>query len=118
MQRPEVERRLTPVTDDLLSWSFRTMVEVARAGGAIPVWIYVPVVEDLDRGPPEGLDDLAVEAGFEVWDFGRAYEGYEASSIRLADWDTHPNARGHRLLSDVLYSHIRGSRVLFNAAVE
>src|SRR5690606_33035741 len=61
MSRGEVERRLATVGNDVLAWSFRTMVSAARAMGAVPVWIYVPVVEADDLASPRGLRRLAEE---------------------------------------------------------
>lgn len=85
------------------------MVSAARAMGAVPVWIYVPVVEADDLASPRGLRRLAEEAGFIIWDLGGTYAGHDPSELRLATWDTHPNARGHLLLSQALYARLTES---------
>ena len=49
---------------------------------------------------------IAKEAGFIVWDLGDVFRGTDSRSIRLAEWDLHPNAKGHTMVASRLYSLI------------
>ena len=46
---------------------------------------------------------LAQDAGFIVWSLRDAYRPYDKADIRLAEWDEHPNSKGHELLAAGLY---------------
>jgi hypothetical protein len=37
-------------------------------------------------------------------DLSGAFNGREPNDVRLAEWDAHPNALGHRLLADRLFA--------------
>ncbi len=43
---------------------------------------------------------LAAAAGFIVVDLSDVYKGEDLEAIRLAEWDEHPNARGHQLIAE------------------
>jgi hypothetical protein len=47
---------------------------------------------------------IAAEAGFMVWDLSDVYKSQDPASIRVAEWDDHPNAKGHALVAARLYS--------------
>ena len=49
---------------------------------------------------------LAEEAGFTVLDLSDVFAGQAAEDIRLAEWDFHPNAKGHQLIADRLYQEL------------
>jgi lysophospholipase L1-like esterase len=38
------------------------------------------------------------------------YDAYPVDAIRLAEWDEHPNALGHRLIAERLYQEIQAKR--------
>jgi D-alanyl-lipoteichoic acid acyltransferase DltB (MBOAT superfamily) len=107
MRAAEIERRLYTVEDDLLGWSFRSMVETARAHGAVPVWVYVPVPGEREEASRAQLHRLAEAAGFEAWSLAGAFDGHDAGQVQLAAWDSHPNAKGHTLLAAQLHARIR-----------
>jgi hypothetical protein len=35
------------------------------------------------------------------------YDGQDLSAIRVAPWDNHPNAIGHRQIADAIYAQLR-----------
>ena len=49
---------------------------------------------------------IAQDAGFATIDLSDVYQGQDLASIRLAEWDDHPNPLGHRLIADRLYAAI------------
>ena len=102
--KAEAERRLHPIRSELLSWTYRRIVETSRAHGILPVWIFVPTLENpLRQETVEQLAGLAGESGFIVLDLSDAYDDQDLESLVVAYWDRHPNAEGHRLLADRLY---------------
>jgi hypothetical protein len=98
-------QRLIPYRTELLSWTYRTIVRRSHELGILPVLIFLP---QLERGTWEGeTPEILVsarEAGFMVWDLTDVFNGNDIESIRLAEWDFHPNARGHALIASRLYA--------------
>lgn len=104
MTKAEVERLLSPYGSEILSWTFRRFVEVSQAHGIVPVWIFMPTLEDpLHEDEITYLTGLADGAGFVVLDLSGAYDNQNLDSLVVAYWDKHPNAEGHRLIAEDLY---------------
>jgi hypothetical protein len=102
--RVEIERRLGPYGAELVSWTYRRIVESSRANGILPVWIFMPTLEDpIQEEEVARLARLAEEAGFVVLDLSDAYDNQDVDSLVVAYWDKHPNAQGHRLIAERLY---------------
>ena len=100
----ETERLLQPVGTDLLSWTYRRIVEVSRAHGILPVWIFMPTLENpLRQDEIDHLKRVAEESGFIVVDLSDAYDHQDLDSLVVAYWDKHPNAKGHSLIAEDLY---------------
>jgi D-alanyl-lipoteichoic acid acyltransferase DltB (MBOAT superfamily) len=104
-------RQLEPYRSEILRFVYSHIAEQARARGAQPAWIFLPQVQD---GPwreetPETLR-LAREAGFVVINFEDIYKGLEINTVRLAEWDEHPNVRGHQLVAEHLFEQMRARR--------
>jgi D-alanyl-lipoteichoic acid acyltransferase DltB (MBOAT superfamily) len=100
----ESERRLKPFGSEILAWTYRRIAETSRANGVLPVWIFVPTLENPVREEiVEHLAFLAEESGFIVLDLSDAYDQQDLESLVVAYWDKHPNAAGHRLLAEKLY---------------
>lgn len=93
-------RRLEPYRSEILAFVYREIVHESRRQGAVPVWIFLPQVRQgsWQEETPEQTR-LAVEAGFVVIDLANVYEGHDPTTVRLAEWDDHPNDRGHRLIA-------------------
>jgi hypothetical protein len=53
---------------------------------------------------------IAQAAGFVMIDLQDVYRGQKVESIRLADWDHHPNARGHRVIAERLHAGLLANR--------
>jgi hypothetical protein len=104
----EIERRLQPLGAELLSWTYRRIVETSREHGILPVWIFVPTLESpLQEETVQQLARLAEASGFVVLDLSDAYDQQDLESLVVAYWDRHPNAEGHRLLADRLYQALQ-----------
>ncbi len=111
--RAEAESRLAPYTDQVLSWTLRTIAEKARANGIRPVLVYL-----LNPGPnpPETYNaKLLKEAeqdGLTVIDLADLFQAQDAATYRVAPWDFHPNAAGHERIADRLLQELRARNLL------
>jgi len=98
-------RRLMPFRNELLAWTYQSIVKQTRERNILPVLVFLPQVE---KGPwQEETPDIlriAKEAGFIVWDLSDVFEASDVVSIRLAEWDYHPNAKGHSLVASRLFT--------------
>jgi lysophospholipase L1-like esterase len=100
----ETERLLQPLETEILAWTYRRIVEVSRAHGILPVWIFMPTLEHpLQEDEIAHLNRVAEESGFIVLDLSDAYDNLDPESLVLAYWDKHPNAKGHKLIAEDLY---------------
>jgi acyl carrier protein len=114
MPQEEASRRLNPHREELLAWLYEHIVETCRARGASPVWVFVPQIHqgswEEETAPARAL---AKEKGFVVQiDLGDVFEGLDPAEHQLAEWDSHPNARGHAVIAGRLYSAIRENEVV------
>jgi hypothetical protein len=103
-----IERRLKPFGTELVSWTYRRIVETSRAHGILPIWIFMPTLEDpLYEEEVAHLARLAEDAGFVVLNLSNAYQNQDLESLVVAYWDKHPNARGHQLIAEDLYRKLQ-----------
>ena len=108
MTKDEAERRLKPHGSELLSWTYRRIVEVSRLHSVLPVWIFMPTLEDpLHEEEVAHLSRLAEEYGFVVLNLSHAYDNQDPDSLVVAYWDKHPNAKGHMLIAEDLYRKLQ-----------
>lgn len=93
-----------PFKHDIMRWSLQQIAEACRRRGVQPVWVFVTTPEV--RIPPDeiqALKDAAAAAGFIVVDASDAYGSVDHSELRVAPWDAHPNALGHRMIAERLH---------------
>jgi hypothetical protein len=101
----EFEHRLAPFREDLLRWSYDSMVAAVRSYGAVPVLALVPLTnEDFEREELAQLSRLSQESGAILMVLPDPYGGHELERITVSDSDKHPNALGHRLVADTFYA--------------
>jgi hypothetical protein len=109
----EAERRLHSKEPEILRWALARLVADARANNSVPVFLALNVVNDARESNPILLE-AAEEAGFVVLDLIDVYDKHDVSSLRVADWDRHPNARGTQLIADRLYEELERRESIFN----
>jgi D-alanyl-lipoteichoic acid acyltransferase DltB (MBOAT superfamily) len=99
-------RRHSP---EITAYVIRKLARDITAAGAVPVLLALDQVEPegTDRDVVNPLLDEARHAGFLVLDLFDVYDGKDPTSLRVADWDNHPNVAGHRLIADRLFDEIR-----------
>jgi hypothetical protein len=102
--------RLLPQRDALLRVAFEKLAETCREHGVPVFLVMIPDFGEpigARRGAPR-VNALGAELGFQVIDLQRMLRHMPSeSALKLAPWDNHPNARGHRLIADQIYSELR-----------
>jgi hypothetical protein len=111
MDETTVVKRLQPYRDDILRYVYEHIAHETQARGAQPVWIFLPQVREgsWQEETPQA-ERLAREAGFVVINIEDIYREKDITKIRLAEWDEHPNAYGHRMVADRLFEIFRERR--------
>jgi hypothetical protein len=104
-------RRLQPFSTEILSSIYWRIAGQTRAHGAVPVFVFLPQVREgsWQEETSETLH-LAELAGFVIIDMADVYKGKDIAAIRLAEWDDHPNRRGHELIASRLYDELQKKR--------
>jgi hypothetical protein len=97
-----------PDDRDVWRLAARGLDERARAAGAVPVFVFLPQVrEGLWQEETQETLRIAEAAGFAVISLADIYKTLDINTVRLAEWDDHPNTRGHELIAARLYDALR-----------
>jgi hypothetical protein len=107
MPRRTLEQRLAPLGTRVLSWLYRRLVDDSRRHGICPTFVFMPMVPQLAYEAGGVELGLARQAGFETLDLMHVYDGADRTTLWVAEWDAHPNARAHKMMADQLYSMLR-----------
>jgi len=113
LSETEAFARMRPHQEALLDWTHSEIVRLARARGALPVWVYLstpergPTTKEIDR-----LAGAARAAGFHVLNWADVYDGVDPATLRSSAWDFHPNAAGHRMIARRLYRDLTADPAL------
>ena len=111
MTRDEISRKLTPLSGQVVQWSYQQIVDRCRRANVKPVWVFLPLLPDdpILTSDPEAAhaepvyERWAADAGFTTINLESAYNGHPRQEVAVASWDNHPNLIGHRLLADAFY---------------
>ena len=104
----EMKRLLDPYQDAMVRWGYERIIAVCEAQDITPVFVFVPRTHGAEIGENEEefarFGAIAEEFGFEyLLDLTGAYGDHEPATLQLAEWDTHPNKLGHKLIANKLY---------------
>lgn len=104
---PWFERQihLRQASEDVTAWALARMASDVRAHHAVPIVVGLDIVTDLPPQFPQALAD-ARTAGMDVIDLFHMFDGRDLESLHIKPWDSHPNAAGHQLIADRLYSEL------------
>jgi alginate O-acetyltransferase complex protein AlgI len=94
----EAERRMRLASDEIVQWTFRSVADVARAHGAVPVFVLFAGVGDPEREDAPALRDAA-DRGLIAFNLTEVWRDHDPDTLRIAPWDNHPNAAGNRLMA-------------------
>jgi hypothetical protein len=105
MRQAESFRRLKPYGNRMVEFSLRRIHDLARERGMGMVLL----VRDLPAEhsePEQPILPFADSLGFAVVDIRGVYAGRDPQTLLLASWDKHPNALGHHLIADRLFTEL------------
>jgi hypothetical protein len=102
MSEAEMLRRLRPHAQALLSWVDQTIARQCTERGVLPMWVWLPSLDPKAAGKPAPRPP----PGFLAMNLEGLFDGRDFTSLRLREWDFHPNAHGHRMIADRLYAEI------------
>ena len=94
----EAERRMWLAADEVVRWTFRAVADVARAHGAVPVFVLLDNVADPGREDVLATRE-AVDSGLIAFDLTDVWQNHDQAALRIAPWDNHPNVAGNRLMA-------------------
>jgi hypothetical protein len=101
-------RRLKPFQEEILSWLYHSIVDACRSRGVQPVWLQLPLpMKQQFVVQNENNLEYAKAAGFLIIDLSGVYADQDVSTLQLTEWDSHPNAKAHRLIATKLYNALQ-----------
>jgi len=102
----EAKSRARRVAPEVVATSFERFAEIARAHGVAPAVLALNVV--IDNVPREvPMRDDIERAGLPLFDLFDVFPEPQRPALRVAPWDDHPNAEGHRMVADRLVPELR-----------
>lgn len=113
-------KAIAPVREDILSAVYARIVAQCQARGVKPVWVFLPQVTSGSwEEETAKARELAQRAGFMIVDMSDVYKTTDYKSLRLAEWDDHPNRAGHRVIANRFYDELIARRdQIFQAAAK
>jgi hypothetical protein len=110
MSDDEIERRLGPFSDEVISWAYEELARVAARNKVKSLVVVLPRLDDTEavyQDEWQRLSKIAHQAGLTAINVGDVYGSInKRSSLKLASWDWHPNTKGHALLAERLYQEL------------
>ncbi len=94
----ETAQQARRITDAVVDWSIRRFAATTRAHGVLPVIVGLNAVIDDE---PDEIPHLRTfeDAKLPVLDLFGIYPEKERAAFKAAQYDEHPNARGHELIA-------------------
>jgi hypothetical protein len=107
MEESELRRRIGPIAEDLVRWSYVHIQEVGRQKGVPVIGVVLP-----EPIPKAGRDidqavQLATASGLPLLDLRDVYQGYGVDSLKLEGRDPHWSVAGHRVIAERLFRALR-----------
>jgi hypothetical protein len=72
----------------------------------IPIALVVRDMPAEHSALPDSTLDFARQLGYDIIDIRDVYAGQDPSTLLLASYDKHPNAKGHRLIAERLFTEL------------
>jgi hypothetical protein len=105
MPAAEAEARLRRIADDVNDRAIARIAELAQSHDVeVAVLALNGVSENAATRVPNS--DAITAAGLPIINLFDVFQAEHRVSLRVAPWDDHPNAEGHRLIADRLYQEL------------
>ena len=107
---------LQPHGAEILRAVYEQVVQRCVKQNIRPVYVFLPQVrEGTWQEETKETVQIATAAGFAVINLADIYQSHDFTTLRLAEWDDHPNVLGHQLVADALYRALAADpAILFN----
>ncbi|MBX3703146.1 MAG: hypothetical protein KF822_05180 [Steroidobacteraceae bacterium] len=102
MPGAEIEGRIHGIVDEVSDAAIARFARVARERGVKPLVVALDAVVERETRELPNQEALRA-AGLPVVNLLGIYPEERRAALRVASWDDHPNAEGHRLIADRLY---------------
>ncbi|MCU0433525.1 MAG: hypothetical protein MUC87_08735 [Bacteroidia bacterium] len=110
--RDEIRNRLQPYNDTLLGWAYSEIAWQCLKRNTPCVWLYLPATADkVDMAERNRMEQQARQVGFIPLVLENPYGNSPREALQIGNGDTHPNARGHRLIADAVYELLKKKTV-------
>ena len=105
MPHAELTGRIHRISDQVNDWA---VLAIALSAERQKTELVVLVLNEVLDVVPEDLPNQSAmtEAGIHIINLLDVYADYEVDDLRVAPWDNHPNAKGHRIIADRLYQEL------------
>jgi hypothetical protein len=115
MSDDEIKGRLQPFADQLIKWSYMEMALHCKKNNAVAVWAFLPTIDDPeDSSEFESIRSYAQQLNYITLDMRGVYDSLDLSTIRISEWNSHPNAKGHRIIAERFYKElIKNKNLIF-----
>ncbi|MCB9301744.1 MAG: hypothetical protein H6566_13935 [Lewinellaceae bacterium] len=95
------------------AYGYNRILEYCRKNQAVPVWIYVPTLDDNEvKSEDVELEALVKKMGFYTLNLKDSFGNLDPESLKIAPWDAHPNAKGHQLLANEMLKQLQQNKEL------
>lgn len=100
-------KKIAPFKRQITAWGYGEMAKMCKDNEVLPIWVFLPQLGNpYQSGERLALKKLASDLGFTCLDLSGVYGDYAEHELRIAPWDKHPNALGHRLIAQELFAQI------------
>jgi hypothetical protein len=110
MSDEEIEHRLRPFGDEICRWGYGEFARIAREHGIHAVVLVLPRTPDTDavyQKEWQVLSQMSRSSGLTFVELSNVYGPLnQRNALKLAPWDWHPNAKGHALIGERIYTEL------------
>jgi D-alanyl-lipoteichoic acid acyltransferase DltB (MBOAT superfamily) len=105
-----------PREAEIVQAGYKLLYELIVDNGQLPIWTFIPALDD-NEGPTEAEDlkQLLSAIGYFPLIINNAFEGYKKEDLMIAEFDAHPNKKGHELLAEEMLRQILANQPLLDA---
>jgi len=114
MAGDSLDAALKPHVREILQFALTQLARDCQQRNIVPIFCLLPTLEMY--GQPSDIEwmfEMAREAGFHTISLIGVYDECDIFDIRVADWDYHPNVKGHQIIAARLFEELAKHREWF-----